>query len=332
MLVLVTGGAGYLGSVLIKQLLSKGYRVKCLDRFIFGEESLREIEGERTLEIIKDDTRSFDPNILNGVSAVVDLAAIGQPDPQELIDQALFYEMNYVSPVRVAILSKLRGVERYVFASTCSTYGFQKKIVDETSEPNPMDIYARTKLLVEKNISMINDKKFNVTALRFGTLFGLSPKMRFDLVANTMTLSLYRDNKIMMGGDGTQCRPIVHVKDVADSIIKVIEAEKEKVSGEVFNVGTNNQNYTMLELADLIGSIKPGYRKEFFGEVDKRSYRVNFNKITKTLNFTAEYTPQKAAREIYKALESGKLVPDEKHYTIKWWKHISEKQNLWRAT
>ena len=330
-MIVVTGGAGFIGSVLIRELLSQGYKVKCLDRFIFGEESLKEIENNKNLEIIKADTRTFNPTILNDASVVVDLAAIGQPDPKQSIDSTLFYDINYLGPVRVATLSKIKGVERYIFASTCSTYGFQKEIVDETSKLNPIDIYAKTKAQVEKYIFQLSDENFSVTALRFATLYGLSPKMRFDLVANTMTLTLYKYNKIMIGGDGTQVRPIVHVKDVANAIIKVIEAEKEKVAGEVFNVGSNEQNYNMLELAELIGSIKPGYKKEFYGEIDKRSYRVNFDKITKTLNFKVKYTPQDGAKEIFKALDDGTLTPEDKHYTIKWWKKISEKENLWRT-
>ena len=331
MTILVTGGAGYIGSVLIRDLLSHGYKVKCLDRFFFGKDSIKDLIGETNLEIIEGDTRSFKPSILNDVSVVVDLAAIGQPDPQEFIDPALFYDINYLGPARVAILSKVKGVEKYIFASTCSTYGFQKEVVNETSRLNPVDIYARTKVLVERNVLPLNDKDFSVTALRFATLYGLSPKMRFDLVANAMTLSLYKHNKIMIGGDGTQCRPIVHVKDVSNAIIKVIKAEKEKVSGEIFNVGSNEQNYTMLELADLIGSIRPGYKKEFYGEVDKRSYRVNFDKITETLNFKVKYTPQDGAREIFQALDNGTLIPEDRHYTIKWWKKLSERENLWRA-
>lgn len=330
MVVLVTGGAGYIGSVLIRKLLSQGYKVKCLDRFFFGKDSLNEVEGA-DLELIEGDTRSFNPSLLNRVSIVVDLAAIGQPDPRELIDKSLFYDINYLGPARVAILSKIREVERYVFASTCSTYGFQKDIVDENSTLNPVDIYAETKALVEKNLFQICDRDFSVTALRFATLYGLSPKMRFDLVANTMTLSLFRNNKIMIGGDGKQCRPIVHVKDVANAIVQVIEAEKEEVSGEVFNVGSNEQNYDMLELSDLIGSIAAGYKREFFGEVDKRSYRANFDKIAEKLKFRVEHTPQKGATEILQALKNGELVPNEKHYTIKWWELLSKKENLWRV-
>ena len=331
MVILVTGGAGFIGSVLIRNLLSQGHRVKCLDRFFFGKESLKDIEGETNAKLVEADTRSFNPSLLNDVSVVVDLAAIGQPDPQQLIDRALFYDINYLGPARVAVLSKMRGVERYVFASTCSTYGFQKEIVDENSEPNPVDIYASTKALVEGNLFQICNGDFSVTSLRFGTLYGLSPKMRFDLVANTMTLSLFRDNKIMIGGDGKQCRPVVHVEDVANAIIKAIESEKEAVSGEIFNVGSNEQNYTMLELANLVGSVVPCYETEFFGEVDKRSYRVNFNKIAETLGFQVEYTPQRGAEEVYEALGSGKLVPDERHYTIKWWAHLSKRENLWRT-
>ena len=172
MTILVTGGAGFIGSVLIRELLSQGYKVKCLDRFIFGEESLKEIENNENLEIIKADTRTFNPTILNDVSVVVDLAAIGQPDPKQLIDPTLFYDINYLGPVRVATLSKIKGVERYIFASTCSTYGFQKEIVNETSKLNPIDIYAKTKAQVEKYIFQLSDANFSVTALRFATLYG----------------------------------------------------------------------------------------------------------------------------------------------------------------
>jgi nucleoside-diphosphate-sugar epimerase len=190
MKVLVTGGAGYIGSVLIRELLKNNHEVKCLDRFFFGKESLKEVEKD--IEIIDGDTRTFDSRILKDVSAVVDLAAISQPDPEGFIDQTKFYDMNYFGSLRVSNLSKLSGVERYIFPSTCSIYGSQGKVVDETSPLDLLDLYTKTKNLAEKAAMSLFDDDFCVTSMRFSTVYGLSPRMRFDLVLNIMTLSIFK--------------------------------------------------------------------------------------------------------------------------------------------
>lgn len=322
MKVLVTGGAGYIGSVLIRQLLERNYEVKCLDTFFFGKESLKEVESK--IEIVNADTRSFNSNILKDVSAVIDLAAIAQPDPEGLIDSVKFYDMNYLGSFRVANLSKQSGVEKYIFPSTCSVYGSQGGIVDENSPLNLLELYTKTKALAENAAMLLSDDDFSVTSLRLCTVYGLSPKIRFDLVLNLMTLSLFKTQKIMISGDGKQVRPIVHVKDVAKAIIKVLEADKEKVVGEVFNVGSNEQNFEILELAKLVGaSVGVDYELGWYGEKDKRSYYVNFDKI-KVLGFKAEHTPEEGAMEIYTALKDGRLKESEKAYVIKWYKKLQD--------
>ena len=329
MKVLVTGAAGLLGSVLTPLLLEKGYQVKALDNFYFKIDSLSEVRDNANLEVITEDTRRVTPSILEDVSVVVDLAAIAQPDSKGLIDAALYYDINSLAPIRVATLSKIKGVKRYIFASTCSVYGVQEAVVDEKSKSNPQDKYAETKAIVEENILRLNDSNFHTTILRFATLYGYSPKMRFDLLLNGMTLSAFRDKKIMILGDGQQKRPIVHVRDAARAIVTVIEEGGDKVNGEIFNVGNNDQNYTVKEVAELVGNSVKGCTSEFYGDPDNRSYKVNFDKISRILGFRTKYTPEDGTQEICAALEKGRLTPQDNHWVIKWWEKLSREGNLW---
>ncbi len=328
MKVLVTGAAGFLGSILTRMLLDKGYEVRALDRFFFPIDSLGSIKNNPNLEVIKADTRTFNPSFLNGVSIVIDLAAISQPDPQVLIDPALYYEINYLAPVRVATLSQLKGVKKYIFPSTCSVYGVQDHIVNETSKVNPIDAYAETKSLVEGPILKLNRADFNVTILRFATLYGFSPKMRYDLLLNGMTLSALQNNKIMILGDGEQRRPIVHVRDAARALIKVIESDESKVKGEVFNIGSNDQNFKVYEVADVIKSNLVGIGSEFYGDPDLRSYQVNFDKAGRLMGYNTEFTPAYAIKEIAAALAEGSK-PVDANWVIRWWVKLSKEEKLW---
>jgi nucleoside-diphosphate-sugar epimerase len=329
MRVLVTGGAGYIGSILSGQLLEEGYEVVCLDRLIFGDKGIRNYIGTSNFKLIVDDTRTFDPQILHGIDVVVDLAAISQPDPSGLLSRELFYNINYRGPLRVANLSKKYGVKRYIFASTCSVYGFQEGLISEESRVNPLEEYAKTKLMAENELRSLCSDKFCVTILRFATVYGLSDKMRFDLVVNGMTLSLYKAGIIRVMRPGTQVRPVVHVIDVARAIMTVIKAEIEKVCGEVFNVGSNEQNYQIYELAEVIGnSIGKPFNIEWYGEPDARSYRVDFTKIKNRLGFKTLYTPREGAREIYRALEDGRITETPETNVIRWWKLLQDQGKI----
>lgn len=329
MKILVTGGAGYIGSVLLGQLLEKGYEVICLDRLIFGDIGIRNYIGANNFKLIRGDTRTFDPQILHSIDVVVDLAAISQPDPSGLLNKELFYSINYKGPVRIANLSKKYGVKRYIFASTCSVYGFQEGLISEKSSVNPLEEYAKTKLLAENELKSLCSDRFCVTILRFATVYGLSDKMRFDLVVNGMTLSLHKASVIKVMRPGTQVRPVVHVIDVARAIMTVMEAEMEKVCGEIFNVGSNEQNYQIYELAEVIGnSIGKPFDIEWYGEPDARSYRVDFTKIKNLLGFKTLYTPKEGAREIYRALEDGQITDTPETNVIRWWKLLQEQGKI----
>lgn len=330
MQVLVTGGGGYIGSVLIELLLERGYRVKCLDRFFFGEQTLSELSGNPNLEIIKDDIRWFDPGILNGVDTVMDLAALSN-DPSGELDPEKTMEINYKGRVRVASLAKKYGVERYILASSCSVYGFQDKIVSETSPTNPLTTYAKANLMAEQDVMPMADERFSVTVLRQATVYGLSPRMRFDLAINGMVLGFYKNGKIPLMRDGTQWRPFVHVRDTSKAFIMVMESEKEVVNREIFNVGSNEQNVQIHPLAKLIAeSINLPFNFEWYGSPDKRSYRVDFSKIHDKLGFRASYTPKEGAKEVYDALVSGKITDNIKTRTVEWYKYLLEAQKIVR--
>ena len=327
MRVLVTGGAGYIGSTLIRMLLDRGYDVICLDRFFFSMEPIADIADQ--IEIIKGDIRWFDSSILNGVDAVCDLAALSN-DPTGELDPRKTLEINYMGRRRVANLAKKHGVKRYILASSCSVYGAQTGIANENSPTNPLTTYARANLLAERDILPLSDRNFVVTALRQATVYGLSYRMRFDLVVNAMTRALFKYGKIFVSRDGTQWRPLVHVRDTSRAFITVLEADPELVNGEIFNVGSDEQNVQIFNLAKMIAeAVGKPFNYEWYGDPDKRSYRVSFRKIKDTLGFKPEYTISMGAREIYKALEEGRLDPDDPRWiTVKWYKHLLEMQKF----
>lgn len=323
MQVLVTGGAGYIGSILIPILLDRGHKVKCLDRFFFGMETLDNAQSNANLELIKDDIRWFDPGILKGVDAVMDLAALSN-DPSGELEPSKTFDINYLGRVRVAKLSKEHGIERYILASTCSVYGFREDmILDEKSPTNPLTTYAKSNLKAEKDVLLLSDQNFSVTVLRQATVYGLSPRMRFDLAINGMVLGLYKNKKIPVMRNGDQWRPFVHVKDTSKAFLTVMESPKDKVNGEVFNVGSNDQNCQILALAKIIGESLPiSLQIEWYGSPDKRSYRVSFDKIHRVLGFEPNYTPKEGALEVYEALKSGKVTDSIKTRTVEWYKHL----------
>jgi len=330
MKVLVTGGGGYIGSVLIQMLLERGYKVECLDRFFFGRETLSHVAGDPNLEIIKDDIRWFNPNILRGVDAVMDLAALSN-DPAGELDPSKTMEINYKGRVRVATLAKKYGAERYILASSCSVYGFQDEVVNERSPTNPLTTYAKANVLAEQETLPLADKNFCVTALRQATVYGLSPRMRFDLAINGMVLGFYKHGKIPIMRDGTQWRPFVHIRDTSRAFIMVLEADKDLVNGEIFNVGSNEQNYQIKPLAELIAdAIGLPFNFEWYGSPDKRSYRVDFSKIRDTLGFKPKYTPKEGAKEVYDALVEGKVKDDIKTRTVEWYKFLLNAQKIVR--
>jgi nucleoside-diphosphate-sugar epimerase len=327
MRILVTGGAGYIGSTLSRILLEKGHDVTILDRLYFGTDPIEEITDRITL--VKDDIRWFNPEILNGIDAVLDLASLSN-DPSGELDPQKTLEINYKGRVRVANLSKKHGVSRYVLASSCSVYGFQDGILTEESTLNPLTTYAKASANAEKEVLPLAGKDFSVTVLRQATVYGFSHRMRFDLAINGMVLGFYLNGQIPIMRDGKQWRPFVHVKDTSNAFAKILESDMELVNGQVFNVGSNDQNVQIFGLAQLVAeSINLPFKYEWYGDPDTRSYRVSFDKIKEKLGYETSFSPRDGAKEVFDALKAGVLKGDDpRTITVKWYKRLIESYSL----
>jgi len=316
--ILVTGGAGYIGSVLVRLLLANGYNVKVVDKLLFGDDSLKELYSNPNFELTKGDIldKELMSRVLTDIDAVVNLAAIvGEPACLAKKDVAL--QTNYVGSVYLARLCKMLGIRRFIQASTCSTYGQQdnKEKVPEKGDLFPVDFYGETKIYAEKELTKLMDANFNPTILRFSTVYGLSPRMRFDLVVNTLTKKATIDKKLTIFG-GDQWRPLVHVNDISRAIALVLESPLSRVGSQIFNVGSNSENYLVSEVGGLVKQSIPDAVIENIGGIqDKRSYKVDFTKINKELGFQTEKKVQDGIIEIRDAIRSGKFPdPENKSY------------------
>jgi nucleoside-diphosphate-sugar epimerase len=320
MKVLVTGGGGYIGTQLIGLFANAGHEVTCMDRFFFGRSSA---PSSDRIRVLVDDIRWFDPPILDGFDAVVDLASLSN-DPSGELDPKKTLEINYAGRVRVATLAKKHRVQRYLLASTCSIYGHGDDVSSEESALKPLTTYARASMLAEQDISKLADGKFSPTFLRQATVYGLSGRMRFDLAINGMVRSFYKQGRVRVMRDGAQWRPFVHVKDAARAFMMAIEAEADLVRGKVFNVGSDDQNYQIFNLAKTVAdAIGLPFRYEWYGSPDTRNYRVSFRRIREKLRFKPRFGPADGAREIFSALKSGELDADDPRcITVEWYKKL----------
>lgn len=324
--ILVTGGAGYVGSVLIQELIKEGHNVKCLDRFFFGKEFLAQDKFKEKVELIQDDIRWFDASVLNDLDIVMDLAALSNDPVGDLAPQKT-YEINHKGRVRVAQFSKKAKVKHYVLASSASVYGQQEDIVDEDSEVNPITDYSKANRMAELDVLPLNDIDFTVTILRFSSIYGLSPRMRFDLAVNSMVLELFKTGKIVVRGE-TNRRPFLHINDAIRAYKMIIECPKEQVSGQIINVGSDDQNYEILKLAHKVGdSLGKKYELETKDTRDHRSFSASFKKI-QSLGFKPKFTISDATKEIYQALLSGEVIDSKKTITVEWYKYLLESAEL----
>ena len=307
--ILVVGGAGYVGSVLTRELLQAGYRVRVLDSFLYGGASLDALIGHPRLEILQGDTRDERRvrQALDGVDAIVHLGEI-VGDPACALDPDLTIEINITASIRLAQLAREAGIRRFVYPSSCSVYGASDEIVNERSRLNPVSLYARGKISVEQAILEMTGPDFHPVVVRFATVYGLSPRPRFDLVVNLLTAKAQTDGEIVVDG-GDQWRPFLHVADAADALLLCLEQPARMVAGEVFNVGGNDQNHTIGEVAEIIRNRIPR-ASVHYGEVrDRRNYRVRFDKIRDQLGFVPQRLLVEGIDEIAQALDDG-LIPD----------------------
>jgi len=319
--ILIIGGCGYIGSILVRQLLKKGYKVTVLDNFTYGKESLDEIKTDANLKIIEGDTRHIEDLSLamKNVDAVVHLAEL-VGDPACALNPSTTQEINYIATRTIALMCKYYQINRLVYASSCSVYGTStgENCLTEESYLNPVSLYAKMKIASEKALMELIDENFSPTILRLATVFGFSYRPRFDLVVNLLTAKAICDHKITIFG-GDQWRPNVHVKDVAKTIVSVLEAPINIVGGCIFNVGSNENNYKINKLGDLIKKEIPTANLIIEdNEVDKRDYKVDFSKLKDTLNIKMS-TVKDGIREIKTALEKDKDLDykDRKFSNIK---------------
>lgn len=301
MKVLLTGHLGYIGAVLAPMLESRGHVVSGFDTAFFAEKWMQPGPATPTTAY-RLDVRQIEPEHLQGIDAVVHLAALSN-DPMGQLDPALTDAINHRASVRLARLAREARVRRFVFASSCSLYGSadNSKPLDETAPFNPVSAYARSKVEAEAGIALLAHDDFSPVFLRSATVYGLSPAMRFDLVANNLVGWALTTGAIRLESDGTPWRPLVHVEDVAKAYIAAVEAPQEIVQNEAFNVGRDDQNFQVREIAEIVRHAVPGCLVELAPNAgpDARSYRVSFAKAARGLpGFQPQWTLEAGVRQI----------------------------------
>lgn len=318
--VLVTGGAGYIGSVLVKLLLEDGYRVRVIDNLKFGGEAIVELLNNPNFEFVKGDIRVDDDikKALVNIDYVAHLAAI-VGDPACAKEPELTKETNLIASKRVYELANEFGIKKFVFASTCSNYGKMKDsktFVNEESELRPVSLYAETKVEFENYLlSQNRDNICKPTCLRFSTVYGLSPRIRFDLTVNEFTKELALDRELVVFGEQFW-RPYCHVVDLSRSILSVFNSESEKVAFNVFNVGDTSENYQKQMIVDEIKKQIPTAKIKYVKkDEDPRDYRVSFEKIKDELNFKITKRVPDGIAQVLQVVKDGFLNnPDDGKY------------------
>src|SRR5579884_940674 len=319
--VLVIGGDGYIGSALRPLLLERGYHVRILSLLLFGTEPIAPYMGHPRLEVMQADFRQVDKVVesMRGMDAVIHLGAI-VGDPACALDEDLTIDINVTATKLIAEVAKGHGVNRFIFASSCSVYGASDGVLDERSDLKPVSLYARSKMACERLLSSMSSGAFSVVSLRFGTIYGLSGRTRFDLVVNLLTAKAIVEGEMTVAG-GSQWRPFLHVEDAARAVLLALDAPLSSVQGRVFNVGSDAQNYTIAEVGRLVASMVPDARliETNLPDSDRRNYRVSFAKIRDELGFAPRWTLETGVAQVIDALLTGKVADyrDAKHSNVK---------------
>ena len=325
---MVTGAGGYIGTQLVRDLVKAGHEVTAVDRFFFGFEPISDLVKNKNFKVLQKDIRDLTAAELSNHDAVCDLACLSN-DPAGEIDPELTYQINRDGRIHVAEMAKKAGVKKYILSSSCSVYGQgEDPELTEKSSTNPISVYAKSTLQAEEHNLGLSDNNFSVTALRNATVFGLSTRMRFDLVVNLMTLTAFQKGRIIVMGGGLQWRPLVHLSDVSSAFQKVIESENSKVNGEIFNIGLSNfqiKNLAYLVREELPFPIEIDTAPD---DPDKRDYNVVFEKAEKVLGFKAKTSVTEGIKEIYLALKAGKVDTGIKTVTVQWYRNIIEAKKL----
>lgn len=312
MKILVTGHNGYIGTVLVPMLHAAGHEVTGLDSDLYARCTFG--SNMPSVPELKKDIRDIEASDLEGFDAVMHLAALSN-DPLGNLNPTLTYEINHKASVQLARFAKQAGVPRFLFSSSCSTYGAAgEEMLTEEADFNPVTPYGESKVFVERDLAELADDDFSPTYLRNATAYGVSPRLRFDIVLNNLVAWAYSTESVLIKSDGTPWRPIVHIEDISRAFIAVLNAPRDLVHNQAFNVGRNDQNYRISELAEIVRETVPGCRIEYAqdGSPDKRTYRVDFSKIMKILpEFKPQWDARKGAQELYETYQKAGLKLDE---------------------
>jgi nucleoside-diphosphate-sugar epimerase len=308
--VLVTGGAGYVGSTLIRDLLADGHRVKCMDMLVYGGKAIVGFMNHPNFEFIYGDIRDNDALrvAITDVDDIVHLAGIVGDLPCQAAPVSTV-QINYYATKSLATLAREMKVKRFVFASTCSNYGISDPniLADENSKLNPVSLYAETKVDCERFLKSIADDNYATTSLRFGTAYGVSFRTRFDLLVNSFAFEAWSKNEIVVFAANTW-RPYVHVADMSLLTRMVLDAPKEKMAGQIFNAGSTQQNYIKKDVVEIIKGIMPGLKTKYIDTVDdRRDYRVDCSCLENLLGFKASRTVEDGFRELISCFQNGIL-------------------------
>jgi len=331
--VLITGHQGFLGSVFIASFLDAGYSVEGLDTGYFDQCTL--VPDLAEVSMVWKDIRDLGPEDLQGFDAVVHLAALSN-DPIGNLSRGWTEEINFQASLRLAELAKTAGVKRFLFSSSCIMYGKSEATeVDEDSPLDPKTDYARSKVESERAISKLAGDGFSPTFMRNGTIYGVSPRMRFDTVFNDLMGSAVTTGKVTVFSDGKPWRPVIHVQDVARAFIEVLESPIDLVHNQAFNVGAHHLNYQIIELAETAVKVVPGCKLEVLAgsSADQRTYRADFSKFARTFpKFSFKWTVKDGAEELYGRFKKIELrhedFADKRFTRLKWLRHLLETGKL----